>query len=252
MGGSKQVAKQSKSRDATRPPTASKKRPRTGKKNEAPPTTTAPNRSNSEKQPRKKQKKNSSNSDKPTDAKVAADDLALVPVADTPSLSSVLLLDACRSIGQYTRSKRYFESLRDRVCAELVSRGEIRQEQADKIRLSKVFIDLLRRIVEKLMEVNYKQLALICRVTNRKTVDMQVLHTYWYLMSNVNPHLLKYTQKSAGGVRESILEDYRDLKKIETRKKEDYAAMQRSLHVANDDYDSLVVEETLAKIVQPA
>lgn len=253
MVSSKQSAKATKPRDATH--AASKKRSRAATKKPDGGKVAKPNaaKATGEKPARKRAKKTTPPvpaNEVAAPEEAAADPLALVAAPKASQLwsSGDLEVDTVNQVGQYTRGKRYLEAIAQQELAKLVASGEITEDQADKIRLSKVWIQLMRSIAEKLMEDVYKQLALICRVTGRKTVDLQVLHTFRFMQSKTNAHLVKYTKQPTEEVYQSILSDFPELAAPETRTSEDYAALQRSMHVASSTFDELPVEEAICII----
>lgn len=247
MVASKQSSKAAKPRDATLATPSSKKRPRVAKKTSDAKAAKVAKATAAAKPDRKRAKKV-----KPVVASpegVEDDSLALVTVPQ-PKAGRCFMAepDDADSVGQYTRGKRYLDAIAQQELAKLVASGEITEEQAGKIRLSKVWIQLMRRIAEKLMEDLYKLLAMICRVTGRKTVDLQVLHTLRFVQSQTNSNLVKYTKQSHEQVSHSILEDFPELAEAETRTAEHYAALQRSLHVNCSTYDDLAVDEAISRI----
>lgn len=152
-------------------------------------------------------------------------------------------------VGQYTRGKRCFVEIVQEQIDELITAGEVPESLRKSIRLSRQAIQLGRLACQKFMALEYVANAQLARLSNRKTVGADVMHTLRYLRSAGNANLLPIIQKDVLLVHKSVVNDLARSTSITNIKKPTMRQIRRSIDINNTDYRELPDSEYLSTIL---
>lgn len=173
----------------------------------------------------------------------------LVPVENVLQSMDFEMDEDTEFVGQFTRGKRCFIEIVQEQIDDLIAKGEVPESLRNSMRLARQTIQLGRLASQKFMALEYVALAQLARLSNRKTVGADVLHTHRYLRSASNANLLPIIQKDIPLVHKSVVSDLAGSTPIANIKKPTMRQIRRSIEINTDDHRELPDAEYLTTML---
>ena len=151
-------------------------------------------------------------------------------VGEKRGVSAVLDEENLECIGQFTRAKRFCDSVLDKICEECI--GGVRDDglvrpvvgpdpyqegdtaeslglkPANELRWSKKFVQLIRLLAEERLSVVFQQHAVLCRLMNKKTLGHDMVNAARFMSHNGNSSFPKTCTMDAPSLLETVVETY--------------------------------------------